>query len=49
MLEKARALRPMDGFIADSVGWAYFSGLAAIRTLCARWRKPCSWRPVPPT
>ena len=24
MLEKARALRPMDGFIADSVGWAYF-------------------------
>jgi tetratricopeptide (TPR) repeat protein len=24
MLEKAHALRPMDGDIADSVGWAYF-------------------------
>jgi tetratricopeptide (TPR) repeat protein len=24
MLEKARALRPLDGYIADSVGWAYF-------------------------
>jgi tetratricopeptide (TPR) repeat protein len=24
MLEKARALRPLDGFIADSVGWAYY-------------------------
>jgi tetratricopeptide (TPR) repeat protein len=24
MLEKATALRPMDGYIADSVGWAYF-------------------------
>jgi tetratricopeptide (TPR) repeat protein len=24
MLEKARALRPYDGFILDSVGWAYF-------------------------
>jgi Flp pilus assembly protein TadD len=24
MLEKARALRPLDGMIADSVGWAYF-------------------------
>jgi tetratricopeptide (TPR) repeat protein len=24
MLEKARALRPLDGSIADSVGWAYY-------------------------
>jgi tetratricopeptide (TPR) repeat protein len=24
MLEKARSLRPNDGYIADSVGWAYF-------------------------
>ena len=24
MLEKARMLRPRDGYIADSVGWAYF-------------------------
>jgi len=24
MLEKARALRPLDGAIADSVGWAYY-------------------------
>jgi len=24
MLEKARALRPFDGYIADSVGWAYY-------------------------
>ena len=24
MLEKARALRPLDGYIIDSVGWAYF-------------------------
>jgi len=24
LLEKARALRPLDGFIADSVGWAYY-------------------------
>ncbi len=24
MLEKARALRPLDGFIADSCGWAYY-------------------------
>ena len=24
MLEKARALRPYDGYIVDSVGWAYF-------------------------
>ena len=24
MLEKAHALRPLDGFIADSVGWAYY-------------------------
>jgi len=24
MLEKARSLRPLDGFIADSVGWAYY-------------------------
>jgi tetratricopeptide (TPR) repeat protein len=24
MLEKARALRPLDGNIADSVGWAYY-------------------------
>jgi tetratricopeptide (TPR) repeat protein len=24
MLEKAHALRPTDGYIADSVGWAYF-------------------------
>ena len=24
MLEKARALRPLDGFVADSVGWAYY-------------------------
>lgn len=24
MLEKARALRPTDGYIADSVGWAYY-------------------------
>lgn len=24
MLEKARALRPLDGMIADSVGWAYY-------------------------
>jgi tetratricopeptide (TPR) repeat protein len=24
MLEKARALRPLDGYIVDSVGWAYF-------------------------
>jgi tetratricopeptide (TPR) repeat protein len=24
MLEKATALRPMDGYIADSVGWAYY-------------------------
>jgi len=24
MLEKARALRPLDGFIADSVGWPYY-------------------------
>ena len=24
MLEKARALRPLDGIIADSVGWAYY-------------------------
>jgi len=31
MLEKARALRPLDGFIADSVGWAYYR-LDAIRT-----------------
>jgi Flp pilus assembly protein TadD len=24
MLEKARSLRPNDGYIADSVGWAYY-------------------------
>ena len=24
MLEKARSLRPLDGYIVDSVGWAYF-------------------------
>jgi Flp pilus assembly protein TadD len=24
MLEKARRLRPYDGYIVDSVGWAYF-------------------------
>ena len=24
MLEKARALKPTDGYIADSVGWAYY-------------------------
>ena len=24
MLEKARTLRPLDGYIVDSVGWAYF-------------------------
>ncbi|MGZ5924231.1 MAG: tetratricopeptide repeat protein, partial [Rhizomicrobium sp.] len=24
MLEKAHALKPTDGYIADSVGWAYF-------------------------
>ena len=24
MLEKARTLRPYDGYIVDSVGWAYF-------------------------
>jgi Flp pilus assembly protein TadD len=24
MLEKARSLRPYDGYIVDSVGWAYF-------------------------
>ena len=24
MLEKARALSPMDGYIVDSVGWAYY-------------------------
>jgi tetratricopeptide (TPR) repeat protein len=24
MLEKARSLRPLDGYIADSVGWAYY-------------------------
>ncbi|MEI9989648.1 MAG: tetratricopeptide repeat protein [Rhizomicrobium sp.] len=24
MLEKARALKPSDGYIADSVGWAYY-------------------------
>ena len=24
MLEKARALRPSDGYIVDSVGWAYY-------------------------
>ena len=24
MLEKARALSPLDGYIVDSVGWAYF-------------------------
>jgi tetratricopeptide (TPR) repeat protein len=24
MLEKAHALRPLDGYIADSVGWAYY-------------------------
>jgi tetratricopeptide (TPR) repeat protein len=24
MLEKARALSPYDGYITDSVGWAYF-------------------------
>jgi tetratricopeptide (TPR) repeat protein len=24
MLEKARALRPLDGYITDSVGWAYY-------------------------
>ena len=24
MLEKARALRPFDGYITDSVGWAYY-------------------------
>lgn len=24
MLEKARTLRPLDGYIADSVGWAYY-------------------------
>jgi tetratricopeptide (TPR) repeat protein len=25
MLEKARTLRPFDGYIVDSVGWAYYS------------------------
>jgi Flp pilus assembly protein TadD len=24
MLEKARGLKPFDGYIADSVGWAYY-------------------------
>jgi Flp pilus assembly protein TadD len=24
MLEKAQSLKPTDGYIADSVGWAYF-------------------------
>lgn len=24
MLEKARTLRPLDGYVADSVGWAYY-------------------------
>ena len=24
MLEKARSLKPTDGYIADSVGWAYY-------------------------
>ena len=24
MLEKARSLKPYDGFIVDSVGWAYY-------------------------
>ena len=24
LLEKARSLRPLDGYIADSVGWAYY-------------------------
>ena len=24
MLEKARTLRPYDGYIVDSVGWAYY-------------------------
>jgi Flp pilus assembly protein TadD len=24
MLEKARSLRPSDGYIVDSVGWAYY-------------------------
>jgi Flp pilus assembly protein TadD len=24
MLEKARSLSPFDGYIADSVGWAYY-------------------------
>jgi Flp pilus assembly protein TadD len=24
MLEKARSLRPYDGYIIDSVGWAYY-------------------------
>ncbi len=24
LLERARALRPLDGYIADSVGWAYY-------------------------
>jgi len=24
LLERARSLRPLDGYIADSVGWAYF-------------------------
>ena len=24
MLEKARSLRPYDGYIVDSVGWAYY-------------------------
>ena len=36
MLEKARALRPLDGFIADSVGWAYYKigrFQEAVRTL----------------
>ena len=41
MLEKAHSLSPFDGYIADSVGWAYID-LAATRTPSKRWKPQSS-------
>ncbi len=42
MLEKAHTLKPTDGYIADSVGWAYYK-LGAMATRRRRWRRRSSW------
>ena len=40
LIRKAVDLRPSDGYIVDSLGWAYYR-LGRTRRRCANWSAPC--------